>query len=566
MSTYGGTPSSSRTPVASTSQAVIPFAERSRSLNRQVVLEEDEYTAALSHIIARDFFPSIQELDATNGYLEALDSGDQERISDSVRQLAALTDKTPLASRSIYAETPGGTSGRGLQGKKRTHEEMYGSRGLDDFQAKFTSEDNASFTEILDEENQKRKERWGWAYEAEKKAKTKALEWKEKRAAMITAPSEAQGVEQRLITEGGEGSGKVKEARADEERDDDDDEASVLALVLDSDKDKSLVLASTADSTLKPPEEPESEPWDPNNILSRPVDKRSASVPTWNFTARNTFMFPPDADASPYAPPPSSSKPVDASAAAAGAASEKTIKHGNTRLPEYESEVPGEPPSPTRSRISRAIRGSISAMSIDGSSEVEGPKGSYPLVDAIPSPSPDMLGPDRLKQLMTWGTLSATPRALPADGEGGGSSPFSIAPPTPRDDLAHRLGSTASRSLREKAAMYASTPASSVYNTPGTTRSARAASPAGRGSMPPPSFIPSGRKGDNLSVAGRNLLSKTGAAKGSSLGDSLNRTAAKRRAEAMTRAGGWEGLGVASKGLKAARWTPSPSPRRSEEA
>ena len=29
------------------------------SLNRQAVLDEDEYTTALSHIIARDFFPSV---------------------------------------------------------------------------------------------------------------------------------------------------------------------------------------------------------------------------------------------------------------------------------------------------------------------------------------------------------------------------------------------------------------------------------------------------------------------------------------------------------------------------
>lgn len=40
---------------------------------------------------------------------------------------------------------------------------------LDEYQARYTSEDNASFTEILDDENQKRKERFKWAWEAQRK-------------------------------------------------------------------------------------------------------------------------------------------------------------------------------------------------------------------------------------------------------------------------------------------------------------------------------------------------------------------------------------------------------------
>ncbi|EJT99893.1 hypothetical protein DACRYDRAFT_101031 [Dacryopinax primogenitus] len=571
MSTYGRTPSTSTNiPMASTSQQVIPFSERPTSLNQQVVLEEDEYTAALSHIIARDFFPSIEGMDATNEYLAALDSGDEQRITSSVRHLTALNDRTPLAS-SSYAATPLGSTRLQPQSRKRTHAEMYGSLGLDDFQTNFTSEDNASFTSILDDENKKRKERWGWAYEAEQKAKVKALEWKEKRARLITAPSDGEGAEQKLLTDGSDKTrGKEKGTEIITEEgtgnDDEDDEASVLALVLDSDEDKALVPSSSS-SAPKPPQEPESGPWDPNNILSRTVDKRSATVPTWTFKTRNAFMFPPDADSSPYHPPPPPAPGVDSSAAAP----QKVINHSNTRLLEQEDEKIQEPPSPSRSRISRTIRGDISALSSDGPSEAEGPRGSYPLVDAIPSPSPEMLGPGRLKQLMTWGKLSATPRALPSEGDGQAgveNSPFRIAPPTPRDDLARRLGTTASRSLREKAALYASTPAASVYSTPSTVRSAWAGTPTGRGSMPPPSFIPSAKRGDLLSAAGKSLLSRAGA-KSSGVGEELQRTAAKRRAEAMTRTSGWEGVsrpGNAGGGrLGGARWTPSPSPRRSAE-
>lgn len=78
------------------------------SLTRQVVLDvsidpfvhlalsdptsqEDEYTAALSHIIKRDFFPTLDRLSATNNYLSALESQDTIAIADSIRYLSALT-------------------------------------------------------------------------------------------------------------------------------------------------------------------------------------------------------------------------------------------------------------------------------------------------------------------------------------------------------------------------------------------------------------------------------------------------------------------------------------------
>lgn len=53
--------------------------------------QEDEYTAALSHIIKRDFFPSLDRLSATNNYLAALESEDTIAIADSIRHLSALT-------------------------------------------------------------------------------------------------------------------------------------------------------------------------------------------------------------------------------------------------------------------------------------------------------------------------------------------------------------------------------------------------------------------------------------------------------------------------------------------
>lgn len=53
--------------------------------------QEDTYTSSLSHIIKRDFFPTLDRLTATNAYLAALESEDPHAIADSIRGLGALT-------------------------------------------------------------------------------------------------------------------------------------------------------------------------------------------------------------------------------------------------------------------------------------------------------------------------------------------------------------------------------------------------------------------------------------------------------------------------------------------
>jgi len=59
---------------------------------------------------------------------------------------------------------------------------------LDAFQRNYTSEDNASFVQIVDEDNKRRREdRWGWAWEAEKKAEQRKIEGEEKRKMILDA-------------------------------------------------------------------------------------------------------------------------------------------------------------------------------------------------------------------------------------------------------------------------------------------------------------------------------------------------------------------------------------------
>ena len=51
------------------------------------VLDEDDYTSALSDIIARDYFPGLRETQAQQDYLTALDSRDGGWIAEAGQKL-----------------------------------------------------------------------------------------------------------------------------------------------------------------------------------------------------------------------------------------------------------------------------------------------------------------------------------------------------------------------------------------------------------------------------------------------------------------------------------------------
>lgn len=154
----------------------------------------------------------------------------------------------------------------------------------------------------------------------------------------------------------------------------------------------------------------------------------------------------------------------------------------------------------------------------------------------MPSPTPSELGPAAVKELMTWGTLTGTPRVLSQTDEPlpPPSTPFHIPGPSSREAISHRLSANASRSLRAKAGLLQGT------RTPGI------ASRTSGGNMDPPSWTPRKTEG-SLTPAAKRLLDRT------ALG-----TAAARRAEVMGRIAGWEG--GKERDLKNVRWTPSPSP------
>lgn len=262
-----------------------PTPAHERSLNRQVVLDEDEYTAALSHIIARDFFPSLVHLDATNNYLDALDSRDPNLINASVRRLEQIST-TPLNNPRAPYQTPSQTpytAGPSDTPLRNTHSEgpnkrsrLDASLSLDSFQARYTSEDNSSFTQILDEENRKRKERWAWAWDAQKRVEGQRNNMIEAREKMLIEAPPVTGVREKFMIEVPTSAGLLTDGRrneADSEAGEGVGEGVGANDAEDSDKGKEIALLNAKNQ----------EETAQSDVMGRLKDTRSAGVDGWKF-------------------------------------------------------------------------------------------------------------------------------------------------------------------------------------------------------------------------------------------------------------------------------------------
>lgn len=186
---------------------IIPPKPGEKSLRRQTVLEEDAYTSGLSRIIQRDFFPDLPRLRAENAYLGALEQGHPDAIEETARRLVLEEERsgvleettrrgdagepltpldvpvtpsstTPMRPGSL-AHTPyGGASldtPRSVaadEAQDGIHASVRVNMSLDAYQAHYTSEDNASFAQLMQVAQKQRRARHQWAYNVEDVANT----------------------------------------------------------------------------------------------------------------------------------------------------------------------------------------------------------------------------------------------------------------------------------------------------------------------------------------------------------------------------------------------------------
>ena len=367
-----------------------PPPPRKRIKRPAKVLDEDDYTEALSHIIARDFFPGLLESESKQEYLDALDSRDHEWIAAAGRKLTEVMTPGPdgrrlRGRRGTSLATPTGASGadtpKAWQGDTPMSEvstastatsrrpekpEVDTNMSLGAFQQKYTSEDNESFYKLLDRQNHKKAEKYTWMWAGNKIPASRQIAYRER---------------ERLLT-----------------------------------KNKSI-------------EESEN-----GKELARiePNDSRKAMPDTWVSRPDNPFMFaPPSIE--------DTLQTVSQRNEETSVAPPKAVVYDNTRIPQsagsdHLSEIP---PSPSLSAVKDAIAGhprpSASEVSFAGAStpRVRG----YAFVDSEePDPQPAPSPPTSSTFLL--GSSDSTP------------NPFKLHESSKREALHHRMVDKVARGKR----------------------------------------------------------------------------------------------------------------------
>lgn len=382
------------------------------------VLEEDEYTEALSQIIARDYFPGLLETEAKQDYLDALQSKDEVWIARAGRQLVEIMTpgpksrgrrgvsmtpggnrptETPLATpKGWVGDTPASVSVAGVETPSTTEETKpkkqrpdITNMSLGAFQAKYTSEDNESFNKLLDKQNEKRRERYAWL-------------WNENKIPTARQIAHRKQEMKRL------------EAQA----------------------------AKTSSNTDK-------------QLIKTDLDARPAKPDAWKSKPRNALMFAPDSIEDTH-------ETLQQKAEAESRASHKQVLYHNTRIQPHIEGVPDRPPSPTASAIRDAIAGRPRRSESDaGLLGGETPRvNGYSFVDEdepVPEPNSksDLKSQDYYMKLLKSEGVDTTP------------SPFTIRGNRKREELHHRMVERVAKSKRaEKISRETKTPVPKFPSSP----------------------------------------------------------------------------------------------------
>ena len=363
------------------------------------VLNEDSYTDALTHIITRDFFPGLLELESQQDYLNALESKDSEWIASAGQKLSeAMTpgpDGRRLRGRRGVGMTPvsglfglAGETPRNLTGVETpgtvvsttSHTTVAASPrapqvntklSLNAFQAKYTSEDAESFNKLLDRQNVKKAEKHAWLWSGNRIPEPRQIAYRKQQEKLL---GDAQGQ--------GATDGKLQRS------------------------------------------------------ISAP-DLRPAGPDSWKFNPRNSLMFRPDGIEDDM-------QSVQQKAEETSRAAPKAVVYDNTRLPSQISASDEDPipPSPSLSAVKDAIAGRPRlAPSEGGYTGAETPRvNGYAFVDSE-EPEPEV---QSMRETHTsgWSRISF-------DGVDTTPNPFEIKERSSREDLHHRMVEKVARSKRK---------------------------------------------------------------------------------------------------------------------
>lgn len=164
----------------------VPEAPSSAATNKhrsQTILEEDEYTAAIEHIIERDFYPDIQPMKLQLAYIEARKKRDLNAMREIEAQFRAIkSPRVGSQARSAAStpspwtpsSTPSRTPTAATVGRSVAPSEALASSSttpnidkltLDKFLHQYTSEDNASFSVLMEKEEENHRAKYWWVYE-----------------------------------------------------------------------------------------------------------------------------------------------------------------------------------------------------------------------------------------------------------------------------------------------------------------------------------------------------------------------------------------------------------------
>lgn len=140
----------------------------------------------MGEIIQRDFFPHLKKLQAQNEYLDALEQNNIDRMRElyakysfgrpaTERPVSPATFETPRRTETEESSCASKDSSRETSGESSsvaTNNNKSDSKvSLDDYLSTHTSEDNASFEEMMIEAENRCKLKYAWLYEAEEKSK-----------------------------------------------------------------------------------------------------------------------------------------------------------------------------------------------------------------------------------------------------------------------------------------------------------------------------------------------------------------------------------------------------------